>query len=117
MEDDRSRFDEPALEIAAFRQRAIPDAPDTGEGDVTAAVSEAANSEDFVPGGIRWRPPVHGIWLARYHEKGLWSLFSKTGKARGVAPEALAVILHHSRAIPRIAQATVQRTVVDMEML
>jgi hypothetical protein len=44
MGDERSRFDEHALEIAAFRHRVIAEAVEADEGEVTAAIQTVAPS-------------------------------------------------------------------------
>ncbi len=62
MDDERSRFDEHALETAAFRHRVITDAVEADEGEVTAAVEQAAQTEYSAPGGNRWQPKIRTIW-------------------------------------------------------
>jgi putative transposase len=85
MDDERSRFDEHALEIAAFRHRVIADAVEADQGEVTAAVEAAAKTEYSAPDSIRWRPTIRTIWrwLSAYRKGGLFGLCPKTRADRG----------------------------------
>lgn len=85
MDDERSHFDEHALEIAAFRHRVIAEAMEADAGEITAAVEKAAETEYPVPGGGRWMPTIRTIWrwLGDYRKRGLFGLCPKPRKDRG----------------------------------
>jgi putative transposase len=88
-------FDEDALELAAFRHRIIAEALEADQGEVTAAIVEAASREYSTPGGTLYRPSERSLWrwLHAYRKGGLLALCHKPrtdrGALRAIEPKLL----------------------------
>jgi len=121
MEDDLPPIridDEYALEIAAFRHRVIAEAFEANEGEITAAVENAAKVEYSAPRGLRCKPVVRTIWrwLAAYRQGGLFALCPKQrsdyGSLRAFGPELLEQAVHLRREGKKDKRAT--KSVIDI---
>lgn len=118
MNGDHRQFDEDDLKLAAFRHRVIAEILEANEGEITAAVRQAAGREYSAPGGRGRKPALRTIWrwVRAYRKGGLLALCPKSradrGALRAFAREVLqrAVLLRREGKEKRRAT----RTVIDI---
>ena len=120
MDEDRPRPDpdEDDLELAAFRYRVIAEILEANEGEVCAAVRDAAEREYSAPGGRRRKLSLRTVWrwLRAYRKGGLPALCHRPRKDRGALRAFARELLQQAVRLRREGKEKKRdtRTVIDI---
>jgi transposase InsO family protein len=118
MDEDHPHFDEDELELAAFRHRVIAEILETHEGEIAAAVRDAAEREYSGPGGRQRKPALRTIWrwVQAYRKGGLLALCPKRRKDRGALRAFAREILEQAVKLRREGKnkKRATRTIIDI---